>query len=162
DVLPGLNVGQFGRKVKSFQELNRILQDFNQNYAGKLTPHGQALVNAGLFTEAQLKRLGAVIPRIPLVPETNPYPFHNLLVTDLRLDRPVTLPWLSDRLRISPFVDFFNLFNHAAAGLYSGLGAVFGALNFDYANAPAGRQVSDLNSQRGRWGDTRKIQVGVR
>jgi hypothetical protein len=164
DRLPGVNSGQFGRKVKSFQDLNRILDEFNRNFAGQLTPHGRALVDGGLFTEAQAKRLGAVIPSIPLVPESNPYTWHNLFTTDLRLDRPIRFERHGRDIRVSPFVDFINLFNHAPVGPYGGalLGASFGALNFDYAKAPSGFQESDLNLQRGRLNPTRKIQVGVR
>lgn len=162
DLLPGVNAGQFGRGVKSFQELNRIIQGFNQNFAGKLTPHGQALVSAGLFTEAQLRSLGAVIRPVPLVPENGPNPWHNLLVTDLRFDRPIKLARLREGMQINPFVDFFNLFNHAPAGLYGNLRARFGDLNFDYANAPAGQKASDLDGQRHRINTTRRIQIGVR
>ncbi len=162
DVLPGLNAGQFGREVKSFKDLNKAIQAFNQNFAGKLTPHGQALVSAGLFTEAQLRRLGAVIPTIPLVPENNPNPWHNLLTTDLRFDRPIKLGRLREGMEVVPFVNFYNLFNHAPAGLYGGLTGRFGALNFDYAAAPAGQKASDLDAQRHRITGTRRVEIGVR
>ncbi|MBI3666654.1 MAG: TonB-dependent receptor [Acidobacteria bacterium] len=161
DVLPGVNAGQFGRAVKSFQDLNQILQSFNQNYAGHLTPAGQALADAGIFTKDQLIALGAVIPTIPLVPAGNPNPWHNLLVTDLRFDRPIKLP-KREGMRITPSVDFFNLFNHSPAALYGGLGATFGSLNFDYANAAPGNQAGDLDAQRLRLNSPRKIQIGVR
>ncbi len=162
DVLPGLNVGQFGRDVKDFKTLNARIQAFNQNFAGKLTPHGQALVSAGLFTEAQLRRLGAVVPTIPLVPEGNPNPWYNLFTTDLRFSRPVSLGRLREGMQVNPFVDFINLFNHAPAGLYGGLLGRFGSLNFDYAAAPAGAQASDLDAQRHRNASTRRIQIGIR
>jgi hypothetical protein len=166
DLLPGLSAGQFGRSVKSFHDLNRILENFNQTLAGRLTPHGQALVNAGLFTEAQMPRLGAVIPAIPLVPENNPNPWHNLFVTDIRFERPIKWRRVREDIAINPFVDLLNLFNHAPAGVYgmqrSALGAVFGSLNFDYAAAPAGARASDLNALRHRLNNPRKIQVGVR
>ena len=155
-----------GRSAKTFADLNRIITEFNSTYAGHLTPHGQALVNAGLFTEAQLRQLGAIIPTVPLVPENTPYPFHNLLTTDLRLDRPINLGRWHEGLRVSPFVDFINLFNHAPAGLYCGggtsLAARFGSFNFDYAHASSSQQVSDVTAQRGRLNDVRKIQIGVR
>lgn len=162
DVLPGTTVGQFGRKIKSFSKLNEIIKAFNSNYAGKLTPHGQALVKAGLFTEAQLKALGAVIPTIPLVPESNPNPWHNILTTDLRIDRPISLARVREGVSIHPFLDIFNLFNHAPAGNYGGLTGRFGALNYDYANAPAGSKASDLDITRGRRNELRKLQFGFR
>lgn len=162
DILPGLNLGQFGRSVKTFRELNRVIQQFNQTYAGQLTPHGQALVKAGLFTEAQLKRLGAVIPTIPLIPETNPYPFRNLLTTDLRFDRPIKLARIREGMQATPFVDFINLFNHAPHGTYGGLARTFGNLNYDYAAGAPGLQAPDLFYRVGRINATRRVQIGLR
>jgi hypothetical protein len=163
-LVPGINAGQLGRSVKSFADLNRVIAAFNQTYAGTLTPYGQALVNAGLFTPAQLHALGAEVPTIPLAPLNNPNPWHNLFTTDLRLDRPIRV---RERLRASPYVDFINLFNHAPADVYplgapGLLAARFGSLNFDYANAPAGRKASDLDAQRSRINATRKVQIGLR
>lgn len=171
DLLPGAVAGAFGRGIKSFKQLNDIINAFNHQYAGKLTPAGQALVTAGLFSEAQLKQLGAVIPSIPLVPLSNPNPWHNFFVTDVRLDRPVKLSKLREGLEVAPFVDFYNLFNHSPAGLYgivtstTGLDGTFGSLNYDYANGGPGNGPSDLNLSRGRLGGAnapRKIQIGVR
>jgi hypothetical protein len=162
DILPGMRLGQYGRSVKSFSELNKIIQAFNANYAGKLTPHGQALVAAGLFTEAQLRKLGAVIPTIPLIPEGNPNPFHNLFFTDLRISRPINVDKNHETWKLEPFFDVFNLFNHAPVGTYGGLTGRFGALNFDYQNAPAGRKATDLDEARGRITNTRLLQLGFR
>ncbi len=62
DVLPGTNIGSFGRDVK-VSNLNQVISNYNSAYAGKLTPAGQALVSAGLFTQAQLAQLGATAAR---------------------------------------------------------------------------------------------------
>ena len=159
DLVPGVGAGQFGRKVKSLAELNRIIGEFNGRYAGTLTAHGRALVNAGLFTEAQLKRLGAVVPTIPAVPETNPTPWHNLLYANVKVERAIRI---AERVWLRPFATINNVFNHAPSGLYSGLAGTFGALNFDYAAAPPGNQVSDLTRIRGRIAGTRLVQVGMR
>ncbi len=160
DPVPGLGVGQFGRKVKSFTELNQILTQFNQNFAGKLTPHGQALVSAGLISEAQLRALGAVTQTIPLAHASAPWPFHNQLVTDVRLSRPVNLAKLREGLSVMPFFDVFNLFNHAPNAPYGDLAGRFGSYNFDYSQP--GRQVGDLYQQTHRLNTTRRFQVGVR
>ena len=162
DVFPGINAGGMGRQIHSFDELNKIISAFNQNNAGKITPHGQALVTAGLFTEAQLRRLGAVVPTVPLVPTSNPWPFHNLFTTDLRFDRPIRLTKVREGFSVIPFVDFLNLFNHAPVGAYAGLLGRFGSLNYDYSAAPAGQKLSDLYAQTHRITPTRRIQVGVR
>ncbi len=159
DILPGVNIGQFGRGIKTFEELNQVISAFNTNFAGKLTPHGQALVTAGLFTEAQLRRLGAVTRPIALIPTSNPYPFHNQLVTDLRIDRPVRI---REGMTVVPFADIFNLFNHAPVRTYGGLTERFGALNFNYTAAGGGEQKSDLDLARTRQYNTRRVQVGIR
>ncbi|HYK91637.1 MAG TPA: hypothetical protein VE398_22915 [Acidobacteriota bacterium] len=163
DVLPGTTFGQFGRAVKSYQDLNNLITAFNQNYAGKLTPHGQALVSAGLFTEAQLRQLGAVIPTIPLCPTGNPNPFHNLLTTDVRFDRPINLSKIHEGVSLRPFLDVFNLFNHNPRALMgSSLNGRFGALNYDYSKA-GNLSSHDLDANQGRIdGIGRHIQFGFR
>ena len=65
-------------------------------------------------------------------------------------------------MEFTPFVDFYNLFNHSPAGGYGGLGTTFGTLNFDYAAAPAGQKLSDLTASRGRINATRKVMIGLR
>jgi hypothetical protein len=162
DLLPGATAGQFGRSISNFQQLNGIIAAFNSTYAGQLTPHAKALVSAGLFTEAQLKKLGAVIPSIPLCPVNNPWPWHNRFTTDLRIDRPISLAKLREGMQIRPFLDFFNIFNHAPVGTYGGLTGVFGALNYNYATAPAGSNATDLDVKRGRLNEGRRIQFGFR
>lgn len=160
DVLPSVKAGQFGRDIGSFDDLNKALQQFNDTYAGRLTPAGQALVNAGLFTEAQLQGLGAVIPAIPLAPAGAPNPWRNFFVTDVRLSRPIKLR--SERALLKPYVEIFNLFNHAPPNTYGGLGATFGSFNFDYGNAAPGQQVGDLWAQQLRQNRTRQVVFGVR
>jgi hypothetical protein len=158
DLLPGLGAGQFGRKVKNLTAMNQVVQQFNSAYSGKLTAHAQALVNAGLFTESQLVKLGAVIPSIPSVPIDNPNPWHNLFTMNLMVERPI----VRERFRIGPFVQIFNVFNHAPPGLYTSLSNTFGALNYDYDNAPPGFRESDLNRTRGRNAPTRNLLLGIR
>ena len=100
------------------------------------------------------------MPTIPLIPAGAPNPWHNLFTTDLRFDRPIK--FFREGWRLLPYVDFINLFNHAPAGLYTGLGNTFGSLNYDYANAAPGLQASDLTASRGRNTGTRQIQIGIR
>ena len=108
DVLPGTNIGSFGRSVK-VGDLNSVINNYNSNYAGKLTPAGQALVNAGLFTEGQLTQLGANTPTLQAAPagEVGLSPF---IDTDLSL----AYEWrIKERLTIEPKVTLYNLFNVA-------------------------------------------------
>lgn len=158
DLLPGTQIGDLGRKIKSFSELNQIISAFNSNFAGKLTPAGQALVSAGVFTEAQMRALGGVIKPIPLVPENNPWPFESHFNLDLRITRPIAI---TERFRIEPSADIFNLFNNNSLGLYGpSLDGTDGALNFDYTGAV---DRAELNRTiRHRQKNTRLIQLGVR
>jgi hypothetical protein len=162
DLLPGVEAGQFGRKVKSIEEVNRAIVKYNSSVAGTFTPHGEALIVAGLFTPDQLKHLSGVTPVIPLIPITNPSPWHNSFTVNLRVQRPIAWERGGTVWRFGPTLDVLNLFNHAPSASYTGLGAVFGQLNFDYANAPPGRQVSDLYASVGRLNSTRQLQIGLR
>jgi hypothetical protein len=158
DLLPGSNIRHFGRKIKSFEQLNRIITDFNNNFAGKLTPAGQALVTTGIFTESQLRTLGATVKPIGLVPVTNPWPFENLINLDARITRPIKI---KEKLTIEPSLDVFNVFNHTGLGSYSGLGGTFGTLNFDYAADPRG--TAELaRGTRNRLQQNRLLQLGLR
>src|SRR6185503_13436077 len=72
DPLPGTNRGSFGRDVPDGAALNGLISSYNgQVSSGTLTPAGQALVTAGLFTAAQLRSLGATFNNgsaVPLAP----------------------------------------------------------------------------------------------
>jgi hypothetical protein len=106
DVLPGTNIGSFGRDVKANQ-INNVIGKYNSSLAGQLTPAGQALVSAGLFTADQLKALGAVTPTLALAP-TGQVGLDSLTTADLRL------AWaykIKERFTIEPSVAIFNLFN---------------------------------------------------
>jgi hypothetical protein len=157
DVLPGTNIGDLGSRIGSWQELNRIITQFNTSYAGTLTPFGQRLLQAGMFSEAQLKSLGASVRPIALVPENNPWPFQSRFVTDLRVTRQIVI---KERFKIEPYLEVFNLFNNTPKGTYGGLNSsVFGNLNFHYAPGDIG----DLDSQvRGLLQNPRQFQFGIR
>ena len=113
DPLPGTNLGSFGRSIK-VGDLNKVISNFNQNVAGGLTPAGQSLVSAGLFSQAQLTALGAVIPTIPLAPpgQVGVSPMY---ATDIHLSlrlHPNKL-WhgLSEQFVIAPEAAIYNVFN---------------------------------------------------
>jgi len=108
DVLPGTNIGAFGRTVKA-SNINDVIQTYNQNFANQPTPAGQTLLNNGLFTLGQLQSLGGVQQPIPLAP-TNEADMAWLKAFD------VSLNWIykvKDRVEVSPGVSFFNLMNFA-------------------------------------------------
>ncbi|MBZ5538365.1 MAG: TonB-dependent receptor [Acidobacteriia bacterium] len=115
DVLPGTNIGSFGRDVK-VGDLNNVISNYNNTQAGHLTPAGQALVSAGLFTQAQLLALGAVSPTVQAAP-AGQVGLSPLLTFDLRLGW-VLKPgkkWarFGESFAVEPTVSIFNLFNFA-------------------------------------------------
>jgi len=157
DLLPGTGIGDFGRGIRSIAELNRVIVAYNSTYANKLTPHGQRLVAAGLFTEAQLRALGAVTPTITLVPEGNPDPFTDRFTADYRLTRPIKI-WKETWI-LEPSFSVFNVFNNSPKGTYSGLDETFGSLNVNYSTAS---DRSELDRIRGLIFNRRQLQFGIR
>lgn len=111
DLLPGTNRGSYGRKIGcGATALNRVIDDYNSTQAGNLTPAGQALVNAGLFTTLQLQRLGAVSPTVARAPDGQVC-LDSFITTDVRVSRPFKLR--SERITVEPAFEWFNLFNVA-------------------------------------------------
>jgi hypothetical protein len=107
DVLSGTNIGSFGRSVK-LGDLNQKISNFNSTVAHTLTPAGQALVNAGLFTQAQLVALGAVVQPLSPAPsgQVGLDPFKTM---DLRL----SYVYRKERFEVEPSIGAYNLFNFA-------------------------------------------------
>jgi hypothetical protein len=106
DVLPGTNLGSFARGVNP-TNLNAVIQDYNQKFAGQPTPAGQVLIQNGLFTQNQLFLLGAVQPLV------QPAPGNEANMGWLKaLD--VNLNWkykIKERVSVEPGVTFFNVMN---------------------------------------------------
>jgi len=146
DPVPGSNVGSFGRTIKASQ-LNNFINSYNSTNAGKLTPAGQALVTAGLFTQAQLTSLGAVTPTLASAPagEVGVAPiftFDAHVSWELRLNR--VLHALPERVILEPEIALFNVFNyqnHDPFGneLSGVLNGAVGSANGTTAHGPLGR-----------------------
>ena len=110
DPLPGTLRGSFGRDTGNAAALNRLIDSYNSKQAGQPTPAGKALVNAGLFSEAQLKALGAVSPQAVRAPEAQ-VNLDSFITTDVRITRPFKLR--GERITVEPALEIFNLFNIA-------------------------------------------------
>ncbi|HWG21391.1 MAG TPA: carboxypeptidase regulatory-like domain-containing protein [Terracidiphilus sp.] len=118
DILPTFKSGAYMRSVKPDQ-LATVINQYNQKFAGQLTPAGNALINANLFTSAQLVSLGAVTRTIA-APPTSPAGNGDLRTFDFTLARPTKIPRLGEAFSIEPKVSFFNLFNFANYGSVAG------------------------------------------
>lgn len=109
DPVPGVTpLGAFSRSVKA-GDVNKIISKYNSTVAGTITPAGQALVSAGLFTSAQLVSLGAVAPSLAPAP-AGQVGNDSFINTDLRLSKVFKI---GERLKIEPQLEVFNLFNIA-------------------------------------------------
>jgi len=111
DPIPGSNRGSFSRSVSS-SGLNSLIAAYNSGVVGQqITPAGQALINAGLFTQAQLVSLQAtVLGRHGALANTGTVNNDGFFNTDLRF----SWNWkLTERVHVEPFIEVFNLFNIA-------------------------------------------------
>jgi hypothetical protein len=117
DLLPGTNLGGFGRSF-GVNGLNQLITNFNNNMVGEATPAGQVLINNGLLTLGQLQALGGVIggstpsataPFGPLqLAPSGAIGQAWLRTFDL------SMSWgykIKERVELRPAVSFFNLFN---------------------------------------------------
>jgi len=97
DLLPGTRVNQFNRGLDK-EDLARLVERYNQEFAGKLTASGQ------------------IAPRVKLPAD---YSFNDSFFTqDLRLSRTFSLG--SERVRLVLLAEVFNLLNTANLVQYSG------------------------------------------
>jgi len=110
DLLPGTKPGAFGRDF-GVGGLRKRIDDYNSNIAGKmLTPAGEALVNAGLFTPAQLLALGAT-PQPIADPPPGQVGLDSFFTFDVRLGWNIHPVKRWERLVFAPQVNIYNLFN---------------------------------------------------
>jgi hypothetical protein len=118
------HVGAFMRSLGP-QGLTKAVANYDATIGGTLpTPAGQALINQGLFTLAQLQALGGVATHVaPVVPGQVGLGW--LKAFDLEFS------WVGhffhERLTIQPSVNFYNLFNFS--NFDSAANALSGQLN---------------------------------
>jgi len=163
------NVGAFSRSLGA-NGLTNAINNYNSNISGKtITPAGQALVSAGLFSEAQLIALGATPPALaPTAPNNVSYGW--LKATDMEFS------WvghfLHERLTVQPSIGFYNVFNfanfdspgNALSGLL-GLAANGPASASSISGAQAGTVRSDrigVGSGLFQYGQPRVIEWGLK
>lgn len=132
DIVPGANLGSFGRKY-SGSNINSLIDNLNKNYVGTLTPAGQVLVDNGLFSKAQLVALGATFNNgasIATAP-ADQASLGWLRTFDVKLSYPIKL---KDRVTLTPSVSAFNVFNF---------------VNYDSSTASGSTLVGNLDGSSG-------------
>ena len=107
-IFPGQQLGSWGRDINA-DNINKMISQYNSTVAGTILPMGQALMNAGLFTQAQLQSLGGVADQI------DPAPSDQMNMTwlkafDLKASWPIHL---RESVTLEPSIGFYNLFNFA-------------------------------------------------
>ena len=110
DLVPGTNPGVYQHQIKGGAQLNQLINNYNQSHTGALTPAGQALVNAGLFTPSQLSQLGGVQQAIAAAP-TNAILNAAFRTFDVNANYPISLSRFHEGVSITPGIAFYNVFN---------------------------------------------------
>jgi len=148
DLLPGTNVGDFGRAF-GVNGLNQKITNYNNTMVGQPTPAGTVLISSGLLTLAQLQELGGVIggestggfTGLSLAP-AGAVGQAWLKTFDL------SLSWaykFRDRIELRPGVSIFNLFNFAN---FDGPAAPFSTILDGTAGSPNGTTNPQPNDLR--------------
>ena len=119
DIAPGTKPGSYMHSVNG-NSLGGYITNFNNTYAGRLTPAGQAVATSGLMTQAQLTAIGATVQPIGLLPQSkalqNPA-FRNI---DLSLSYPFQFhkyaSFIPESVSLEPSVTFYNVGNFSNFG----------------------------------------------
>ena len=145
DLVPGNNPGAYMHEVKGGKGLNTLISNYNQTHAGQLTPAGQALVGAGLFTQGQLSALNAVQQPLASAP-SNPLMNAAFRTFDLSVHYPINLSRVREGLNLLPGVAFYNVFN---VSNFNGFNAILlnqgDAGTPGYVNGPSDQTTLDAN-----------------
>jgi hypothetical protein len=156
DLAPGTNPGAYMRQVKG-GNMHSFINNLNAQNAGHLTPAGQAVVNAGLFTPAQLTALGGVIPVTANTPEPTAIQNPMFRAMDAVISYPIRFSRFREGLSLTPGIAFYNVFNMSnfttftgtLLNTYSTKGAATNP-NSGYASGPNDYPTLDANrTQRG-------------
>ncbi len=141
DVLPGTNIGSFGRSVTP-KNINNYIDAYDQKYAGNITPAGQALVTANLITTSQLQQLGAVAPELATAPPGQ-VGMGGLFYADLGL---TYVAKIRERITLEPSVTFYNVTN--SQNFDEGNNVLSGVLQAAGSSVPTGSANSTTYGQR--------------
>jgi len=143
DLVPGTRVGAYMHSVQP-KDLAGLINNYNTTQAGTLTPAGQALVNAGLFTPSQLIALGATKPSLHPAPANGPIPNPAFRDFDASFSYPIALGRFREGLSLIPGVTFYNVTNMANFNRLTG-SLISSATAADNNTGPTGNSVAALN-----------------
>jgi hypothetical protein len=146
DVFPGTNPGAFMRQY-SQHNLSKLIDRYNSQLAGQLTPAGQTLVKSGLITAQQMAALGGVMQPVGLAPGSTlrNFPFRSI---DASFAYPIKLKWLSDVATLEPAVAIYNVANFGNYSLNNYDAELLNSpssTDTNYPNGPFNFSVKDQN-----------------
>jgi hypothetical protein len=146
DLLPGTNLGDFGRKF-GVNGLNQLINKFNTTMVGQATPAGQVLISNGLVTLGDLQHLGGVIAggNTLSVAPAGAIGQTWLKTFDLSLN------WhykIKDRVQLQPGISFFNVFNFSN---FDGPAVPFGNILNGQVGSPNGTTSAQLHGAPGNF-----------
>lgn len=119
DIAPGTNQGDYMHRIKS-DTLANYISTFNGSYAGKATPAGQALINAGLVNLAQLTALKGVVQPIAQLPTNRGLNNPMFRSIDANFSYPIRINKLHEGLSLEPGVAFYNVGNFSNFSNFTG------------------------------------------
>ncbi len=119
DLAPGTNQGAYMHDIKA-DTLGAYVTNFNGSYAGKATPAGQALINAGLVNLSQLTALKGVIQPIAQLPTTRGNNNPAFRSVDVNFSYPIRFNKLHEGLSLEPGIAFYNVGNFSNFSNYTG------------------------------------------
>jgi hypothetical protein len=119
DLLPGTGIGDYEHRIKG-KGLAAVINNYNATQAGTLTPAGQALINAGLFTQGQLVALGATKQLLAPAP-LNPLKNAATRDFDASFKYPISFKKFREGLVLTPGVTMYNVANMSNFGGFGSL-----------------------------------------
>ncbi len=115
DLAPGTVPGDYMHRIKP-GNLGAYINNFNSTYAGRLTPAGQALVNANLISPAQLNALSGVVQPLAQLPQATSIGNPTFRQLDVNFSYPIRLYRFHEGLSLEPAIAFYNVANFANYG----------------------------------------------
>jgi hypothetical protein len=156
DIAPGTDPGDYMHRVKG-SNLQKYVTNFNATQAGKLTPAGNALVSAGLFSQSQLTQLNGVVQQIANLPQATALNNSAFRSMDMNFAYPIRLNRIREGLSLEPSIAFYNVFNFSnfgpdASGILENTLSTGGSVNNDTNYLTGPNTFGVLNGNRNQRG----------
>jgi len=161
DPMPGTILGNFDRGIDA-GNINSVIGNYNNTVANHATPAGQAVINAGLMSLAQLQALGGVAPTVAMAP-AGQVNLDWLRALDLKVAWRHTF---QERFTVEPSVGIYNALNFANFNLppLTMTGILNGGVGSINGTNYAGDFVNRVGNGTGVYslGAPRQIEFGLR